>query len=274
MAKATISCVNLKGGVGKTALAVNLAAIAGEFHNKKTLLIDMDPQTNATFWCIGPDKWQAWAASNGTIADLFGRRGHTNAENRKKTFDEVVCRDVFTNVDLIPSHIELFTLDLDLAAATSRERLIKKALANVMPSYDLVICDCPPNLTLPTQNALSISTHYVVPVSLDYLSSIGVSLLLNRVKEFAEDADVESLECAGIAISRVGRPAYHREKTKEQLKGEFQGLVLPHMITERVVVDQAASTQKPVHRFPVGADDAASEFKAVAAEILRRAGVL
>lgn len=274
MATTVISCVNLKGGVGKTALAVNLAAIAGEVHKKKTLLIDMDPQTNATFWCIGPDKWQAWAASNGTIADLFGRRKHTSAENKKKSFADVVYRNVFINVDLIPSHIELFTLDLDLAAATSRERLIKKALSGIMSDYDLVICDCPPNLTLPTQNALSMSTHYVVPVSLDYLSSLGVSLLLNRVKEFADDADVENLECAGIAISRVGRPAYHREKTKDQLKAEFQGLVLPYVITERVIVDQAASTQKPVHKFPVGAEDAANEFKQVSAEILRRAGVI
>ena len=67
-----VSCVNLKGGVGKTALSVNLAAIAGEIYGKKTLLIDVDPQTNATFSCITVDKWETWASTGGTIADILG----------------------------------------------------------------------------------------------------------------------------------------------------------------------------------------------------------
>ena len=71
-----LSCVNLKGGVGKTALAVNLAAIAGDIHGLKTLLIDLDPQTNATFSSIGVDAWEDWDKKQGTIADLFGLANH------------------------------------------------------------------------------------------------------------------------------------------------------------------------------------------------------
>lgn len=274
MAPVIISCINLKGGVGKTALAVNLAAIAGDIHKKRTLLIDLDPQTNATFWCIGPDKWQQWAGSHGTIADLFGRRSNISAENKKRSFNDVVYKSVFDNVDLLPSHVDLFTIDLDMAGATLRERLIKKALHTALPNYDVVVCDCPPNLTLPTQNALSMSTHYVVPVSLDYLSSIGISLLLSRVNAFAEDAQVDSLKCAGIVVSRVGRPSFHRTQTREQLVQAFPGLVIPHQITERTSVDQAASKQTPVHKVAYGADDAALEFKAVSQHILKTAGVI
>ena len=172
-----VSCVNLKGGVGKTALAVNLAAIAGDVHDKKTLLIDLDPQTNATFSCITVDSWENHAKSNGTIADVLGLRSHTSAEGNTKTPKDVIVHDVFRNVDLLPSHLDLFTVDLDLSGRNYRESILSRELRNVIKEYDLVVCDCPPNLTLPTQNALSISSSYIVPVSLDYLSGVGIGLL-------------------------------------------------------------------------------------------------
>ncbi|TFZ57413.1 hypothetical protein E4V01_15675 [Methylorubrum sp. Q1] len=78
-----VACVNLKGGVGKTALAVNFAAYCG-INNLKTLLIDLDPQTNATFSCISPEDWQKHAAEHGTVADLLGVRNHSSAEGTAK----------------------------------------------------------------------------------------------------------------------------------------------------------------------------------------------
>lgn len=269
----TISCVNLKGGVGKTSLAVNLAAIAGEDHGLKTLLIDLDPQTNATFWCLSASKWKSWATKHGTIADLFEARRHLNAQDKKRTFSDVVCKEVFPKTDLLPSHLDLFALDLDLASRTSRERILRRAIADHLNDYDLIICDCPPNLTLPTQNALTLSTHYVIPVSLDFLSSLGVSMLMNRVERFANDAEIESLECAGIVLCRVGRKSLHKEQTRESLASEFSSVMLQGEITERSIVDEAASKNKPVHKFePSG--QAAAEFRAVSKEILKRAGVI
>ena len=111
MAK-SISFVNLKGGVGKTALAVNFAAIAGDEHGLRTLLIDLDPQTNATFSCMTVDEWEEHSRTRGTIADLLGARMHTSAEAATKTAVDVVAYNVFTNVDLLPSHLDLFTVDL------------------------------------------------------------------------------------------------------------------------------------------------------------------
>jgi chromosome partitioning protein len=273
MAKTVLSCVNLKGGVGKTALAVNLAAIAASKHDLKTLLIDLDPQTNATFWCLGPEGWEKWASKNGTLANLFGVRSHTSAQNKKKSFSKVVCEEVFPGVDLLPSHLDLFTMDLDLAGTPMREHLLKRALKDNMDDYELIICDCPPNLTLPTQNALSISTHYVVPVSLDYLSSLGISLLLNRVEELSEDLEVGGLDCAGIVVSRVGRPSFHRQETKATLQSEFPNHVLDETIGERDVVSRAAQKKKPVHVIePSG--KAAKEFQAVADVVLERCGAI
>jgi chromosome partitioning protein len=262
-----LSCVNLKGGVGKTALAVNLAAIAGEEHDLKTLLIDLDPQTNATFSCVAVEVWEAWNASNGTVADLLGVRNHVSADGTEKKPEDVVITGVFPNVDLLPSHLDLFTIDLDLGGRTRRESILGRKLDGYIDQYDLVVCDCPPNLTLPTQNALSLSSYFVVPVTLDYLSAIGIGLLINRIEEFGHDVD-KSLANAGIVISRVGRPATHREETEETIRDTFGDLVLNATITERAAVSEAASLQKPVHK--MGNNQAMTEFRTVAAELLSR----
>lgn len=270
MAAKIISCVNLKGGVGKTALATNLAAYAGR-RAKKTLLVDLDPQTNATFSCMEVETWQQHASTKGTVADLFGLRSHTNAEAKTKMIGELLLRDVYTRVDLLPSHLDLFTIDLDLASATARELKLQKAFKPVMDEYDLVVCDCPPNLTLPTQNALAVSTHYLVPISPDYLSGIGVGLLLSRVKQLADDL-THSIALAGIVISRVGRPSIARQQTVSAVRAQFGGDVVASEIKERSAVAEAAAKHKSI--FEMGDADATREFSAVCEEILKRIGVL
>lgn len=260
-----VACINLKGGVGKTALAVNFAAYCG-MKGKKTLLIDLDPQTNATFSTIGVRGWDE-AKKNGTVADLLGAKKNADALGVLKKAEDVIIKGVFNNVDLIPSHIDLFTVDLDLAGAAFREQRLKKALADVIDDYDMIVCDCPPNLTLPTQNALTISTHYVVPVSLDFLSSIGVSLLLKRVADFGSDLDREPIH-AGIVISRVGRPAVHREETEATLRQQFKDSVYKMVIRERVSVSSSAQSHRPI--FESGDNDAIWEFENVCKTLLAR----
>ncbi|MES2018752.1 MAG: AAA family ATPase [Pseudomonadota bacterium] len=260
-----VACINLKGGVGKTALAVNFAAYCG-MQGLKTLLIDLDPQTNATFSTIGVVGWDK-AKKNGTVADLLGAKKHSDAAGEIKKAEEVIIKEVFENVDLIPSHIDLFTVDLDLAGARFRETRLEKALVDVIGNYDIVICDCPPNLTLPTQNALAISTHYVVPVSLDFLSAIGVSLLLKRVQEFGEDLQQE-LKPLGIVISRVGRPAVHRDETEATLREQFGKTVLGAVIRERVAVSRSAQSHRPI--FESDDNDSIAEFSAVCKQLIKR----
>lgn len=264
----TISCVNLKGGVGKTTLAVNMAAYFGRA-GKRTLLIDLDPQTNATFSCMDVEDWQKHAENNGTVADLLGARQHANANAKNKSVADVRLQGVFKNVDLIPSHLDLFTIDLDMAGATARETRLRKALHAIDADYDLVICDCPPNLTIPTQNALAASSHFVVPISADYLSALGVGILLRRIKELGQDLD-QALKLAGIVISRVGRPAYHRDEIVNQLRATFANDVLKQTLSERVKVAEAAAKHTSVFESPDAA--AAAEFAAVCAEINKRIG--
>lgn len=262
-----LSVVNLKGGVGKTAIAVNFAAYCGS-HGRRTLLIDLDPQTNATFSCIDVDRWEEHARERGTVANLLGFRSHAYAEAAEPDVHSVVINDVFAGVDLIPSHLDLFTIDLDLAGATAREFRLRRAIQPVLDEYDIVVCDCPPNLTIPTQNALAASTHFVVPISPDYLSGIGVGILLTRVRAFCADLQGHPLELAGMIISRVGRPAEHRMQTVNALRAKFGGKVLETEIKERVAVSMAAAANVPV--FQQGDAEASREFREVSDEILAR----
>lgn len=266
----TVACVNLKGGVGKTAMSVNFAAYCGR-SGLRTLLVDLDPQTNATFSCISVDDWQAHATTNGTISDLFGARAFNSAEGAQKTVQNVIKKNVFPGVDLVPSHVDLFTIDLDLAAATARELKLKKALAPVTDDYDVIVCDCPPNLTIPTQNALALCTHYLVPISPDFLSALGVGLLIPRVKKFCDDMQVNP-QLAGIVLSRVGRPAFHREQTVAALRAQFGKEVLKTEIHERVAVSEAVQANQAIYDYePNGA--AAQEFRSASNELLPRLGL-
>lgn len=265
MAK-TLSLVNLKGGVGKTAIAVNFSAYCGR-NRRKTLLVDLDPQTNATFSCMDIDTWERHAREHGTIANLFGFRPQAFGESTTFHVRDIIIKDVFPGVDLIPSHLDLFTIDLDLAGATGREFRLKRAIEPISNEYEIIVCDCPPNLTIPTQNALAASSHYLVPISPDYLSGLGVGILLTRVRGFCADLLGHQLRLAGMVISRVGRPASHRTQTVNALREKFGNQVLTTEIKERVVVSEAAARNQSV--FDRGDHDAIREFTAMAEEVLR-----
>lgn len=263
-----LSCINLKGGVGKTALAVNFAAYCGKIGHK-TLLIDMDPQTNATFSCISVDEWEDFSSTKGTLANLMGVRS-TSFSREAVGAAEVIKHNVFHNVDLIPSHLEMFTIDLDISGTTGREFVLKRALTAVTANYDIIVCDCPPNLTIPTQNALALSDFYIVPVSPDYLSGIGVGLLVNRVDSFRQDLQLPTIPCAGIVLSRVGRKSIFRQQSVGSIRQTFSQLVLDTELTERSAVAEASSKQLPIYKMN---DSAASqEFESASIEILTRMG--
>lgn len=267
----TISFVNFKGGVGKTALAVNFAAYCGQIRGMKTLLIDLDPQSNASLSTMSVEKWQEHERTNGTVAHLFREAAHVTAVGGiNATFESVRVFNVFRNVDLLPADPSLFGIDMDLGAAVARETLLKRQIATGLAGYDVIVCDCPPNFTLPTQNALSLSNYYVIPVSPDFLSAVGIALLKRRVAQFASDAQL-NIQLNGIAITRIGRPAAFREESIQDIRGQFAQEVLDSQITERASVGDSARRQVSI--FDMGNLDASTEFKNMSAEILSRMGV-
>lgn len=260
-----VSFVNLKGGVGKTTLAVSYASYLGRQLNKRVLLVDLDPQTNASFWVMGFAEWKSHAEKKGTVADLMGATAHKRIGSNTKTVKDVVYHSAGFGFDLIPSDLALYTMDLDLASVPLKELKLKRAIEACDTAYDYVVCDCPPNLTIPTQNALALSTHYVIPIALDYFSSIGIGLLKTRIAKLGEELD-NLPTLGGIVITRAGsRPGWHKAETEEELRTTFGGEILAAKIKDRQ--DVVVSTQDRRAVFDSGNQSVIQEFSAVCSEL-------
>jgi chromosome partitioning protein len=243
-----VAFVNLKGGVGKTTLAVNFAAFCVQ-KKERTLLIDVDPQTNASLWVMGFDGWEAHADKKGTVADLMGVGNHKKAQGKEKNAADVLAAKTQNfGFDLIPSHLDLFTIDFDLASAQKKVEKLKEAIVPILGNYDVVVIDCPPNLTVPTQSALAFATHFVVPTAADFLSAIGIALLINRVQEKGKELD-NSPALAGVVISKAtSRPSAVREKIENAIRKNpnFGAHVLEGKLVERTTVMDCTQNRRSV----------------------------
>jgi chromosome partitioning protein len=195
--KMIVSFINFKGGVGKTTLCVEIAAALASSNGfkEKVLIIDLDPQTNATLSVMTEKAWEDYATNKGTLKDFF------EACYQDTTFDlssiiikePVDYKGLLTNLDIIPSHIELFGMDLKLATKLEHENIkaklfLKKALARIQNEYSYVFIDCPPNLYLATQNGLFASDYYVIVALAEYLSTLGIAHIQKSIQSIFDEA--------------------------------------------------------------------------------------
>lgn len=206
-----ISSINLKGGVGKTTTTVALAETLSAEFRKRVLVIDLDPQTNATTMLIGESKWRKLNKEEHTLARLF----HDALKPEDKRFDfdatlQIGVSDVngARTVDLLPSSLDLIDIQDKLAStptgkfyAVNPTELLWRAVKARLDDYDVVIVDCPPNLGIITLNGLRMSQGYIIPTIPDYLSTYGIPQIVTRVREFSEDI-AEPIEPLGIVITK------------------------------------------------------------------------
>ena len=191
-----VSFINFKGGVGKTTLCVEIAASLAYKFKERVLIIDLDPQTNATLYLMREDDWKKHAENNGTLYDLFQsfRNGDNNFDiSRIIVKKPVDCANKLDKLDLIPSNIKLFGIDLELAKEFGykdvRPKLfLRDALKRIQNNYEYIFIDCPPNLYLATQNGLFSSNYYVIVALAEYLSTVGIALINKQIKRIFEDA--------------------------------------------------------------------------------------
>lgn len=207
-----ISFINLKGGVGKTTLLVATAEILAKEHNKKVLVIDLDPQTNATVMLVSQEEWKKANENNQTLHQLFlDEIEGTNAFNLEKSIMNKVSNinKGIENLDLLPSSIDLIDIYDEVSGLNVKNRVVKilkKQIAALENEYEYILVDCPPNLGAITMSGIYLSNYYIVPVIPNTLSTYGLAQVIKKIdmkareiKRFDEEYDIKPL---GIIINR------------------------------------------------------------------------
>lgn len=221
-----ISTINLKGGVAKTSTTVAVGEMLSEAFRKHVLIIDLDPQTNATTMLIGEKKWDELNKKGHTLATLFkDALEETSKFNLENTLQKGVSnvRDVRT-LDLIPSSIDLIDVQDQLATMPSGRfyaniptEVLRRAIRPILDEYDYVLIDCPPNLGLITLNGLRISDGYIIPTIPDVLSTYGIPQIVTRVNAFAKTIG-ESIDPYGIIVTKYQSGSSLHNRTLKRLR--------------------------------------------------------
>jgi chromosome partitioning protein len=225
-----MSIANQKGGVGKTTSSVNLSASLAALGNK-VLLIDTDPQGNATSG-VGVNKADVPNCIYNVLVE------EVPAE------EVVVSTDTF-NLDIIPATIQLAGAEIELVQIMSREMRLKKALENVKNEYDYIIIDCPPSLGLLTLNALTASDSVIIPVQCEYYALEGLSQLLNTIRLVQKHLN-KQLMIEGVLLTMLDARTNLGIEVVEEVKKYFQDKVYQSIIPRNVRLSEAPSHGRPI----------------------------
>ncbi len=229
----TIAIINQKGGVGKTTTCINFAACLGN-KGKKTLLVDIDPQGNATTG-LGVDKSQV----EHSTYDLL-----VNDESSK----DIVVETKFKNLYLLPSDIDLAGAELELAEVEHRTTRLKKALAPIVMDYDYIIIDCPPSLGLLSINALAAADTYLVPLQCEFYALEGLTQLLSTARTIKNNYN-EHLEPEGILFTMYDTRLKLNQQVIEEVDKYFPGKSYKAKIPRSVKLAEAPSYGEPIIYF-------------------------
>lgn len=225
-----IAITNQKGGVGKTTTTVNLGASLAKLGNK-VLLVDIDPQGNATSG-VGVDKGEL----DHCIYNLI--IGDTKAE-------DVIVHTEFENLSIIPATIQLAGAEIELVSAISREEKLKRSLESIQDEYDFILIDCPPSLGLLTLNALTAATSALIPVQAEYYALEGLSQLLNTIRLVQKHLN-RNLLIEGVLLTMFDARTNLGVQVIEEVKMYFQDKVYESVIPRNVRLGEAPSHGKPI----------------------------
>jgi chromosome partitioning protein len=277
------STINLKGGVAKTTTTVALAETYSAEFGKRVLVIDLDPQTNATTMLIGEEKWDRLNAKEHTLARLFKdalepdeKKFDLDATLQHKVSDVTAAR----SIDLLPSSLDLIDVQDQLIntpvgkyGAVRPFDILWRATKPIIEDYDIVLVDCPPNLGKITQNGLRISQSYIIPTIPDHLSTYGIPQIVTRVGEFSEEI-AEEIEPLGIVITKYQVQSTVHNNVLKRLRASRDAPVFDTMI--RQANDVAAAAEHSSYgktlkqKYGGNPNGLASHFVSLAQEILNK----
>ncbi|BDH63807.1 sporulation initiation inhibitor protein Soj [Lysinibacillus sp. PLM2] len=225
-----IAITNQKGGVGKTTTSVNLSACLA-YLGKKVLLIDIDPQGNATSG-IGINKGETQHCVYDVLID-------------DESLENVIQQTKVENLDAVPATISLAGAEVELVSTISREVRLKHAIENVKEKYDYIIIDCPPSLGLLTINALTASDAVIIPVQCEFYALEGLSQLLSTVRLVQKHLNQE-LYIDGVVLTMLDARTNLGIQVIEEVKKYFQDKVFKSIIPRNVRLSEAPSHGEPI----------------------------
>ncbi|MFI1772483.1 ParA family protein [Thalassobellus citreus] len=248
-----IAIANQKGGVGKTTTSINLAASLGVLE-KKVLLIDADPQANATSG-IGID---VESVEIGTYQLLE----HSNSAK------EAVVKTDTPNLDIIPAHIDLVAIEIELVDKDEREYMLKKALRDIKNDYDYIIIDCAPSLGLLTLNALTAADAVIIPIQCEYFALEGLGKLLNTIKSVQKIHNTE-LDIEGLLLTMYDSRLRLSNQVVEEVQKHFNDMVFQTIIQRNVRLSEAPSYGESIINYDASSKGA-SNYLSLAKEIINK----
>ena len=248
-----IAITNQKGGVGKITTAINLAATLAEA-NQRVLLVDFDPQGNAT------------------SGFGIGREDINNTIYRVLTgeckIDEAILMDVIENMDLIPADMNLAAVEVEFADQENKNLILKNLLKDCTERYDYILIDCPPSLGTITVNALSASNSVIIPIQCEYYALEGLNQVLNTISLVKQGLNPD-LVIEGIVLTMYDSRNKLSQQVVETVKQYFDGNIYETLIPRNVRLAEAPSHGLPITQYD-SSSSGADSYRKLAAEVMSK----
>ncbi|ETO91791.1 MAG: soj protein [Candidatus Xenolissoclinum pacificiensis L6] len=249
----TISIVNQKGGVGKTTTSINLSTAFAAI-NKKTLIIDLDPQGNS---------------STGLGINYDERKKNIyHALIGECDINDVIIQTSIPSLNIVCADVNLSAAEIDLLQVRGREKVLKNILTKLKSSYDFIFIDCPPSLNLLTVNAMSASDSLLIPIQCEFFALEGLSHLLYTITLFKKNLN-KSLYIEGVILTMYDRRNKITEQVEYEIRKHMKDKVFKTVIPRNIRLSEAPSHGKPIVMYDIKSSGAIAYLK-ITREILER----